>query len=233
MDYANYYWCTNYEQKTELPRIIQTQLDLKQYNIQGTIYRLDCNKCNQFVAIKVNDNILDINNSFQDKYENNWNEVKTNQERLIYYILCRIIYVELDTPKPEKLETPYDYADNFDIVLIRWENGIPIGFYTVKPKGTEVYSTNERYTMPVLDTAYIRSKYRNKGFGTEILFDMIKRFPNEDIGFSKPISDNMLKVLQKFLRNYKEYRLRFWEIADWDIYDSQKLIWFGVRDKLL
>jgi len=47
--------------------------------------------------------------------------------------------------------------------------------------------------MPVVDTAYIRSEYRNRGFGTEILFDVIKRFPNEDIGFSKPISSGMLK----------------------------------------
>lgn len=125
--------------------------------------------------------------------------------------------------------------------------------------GTEVYSTKEKYTMPVLDTAYIRSPYRNKGFGSEILLDIIKRFPDEDIGFSKPISNDMLKgkeqiflrflyfntmimcfelniffiVLKNFLRNYKEYRLRFWEIADWDIYGSQKLIWFGVKDKFL
>ncbi|XP_035743399.1 soluble lamin-associated protein of 75 kDa-like isoform X2 [Vespa mandarinia] len=170
-----------------------TKLDLKRYNIQGIIHRLDCIKCNQFVAIKVNDDILNIDNSFNDKYENNWSEMKTNQERIIYYILCQIIYVEFDTPKPEKLETPYDYADKFDIVLIRWENGKPIGFYTVKPKGTEVYSTKEKYTMPVLDTAYIRSAYRNKGFGSEILLDIIKRFPDEDIGFSKPISNTMLK----------------------------------------
>lgn len=59
--------------------------------------------------------------------------------------------------------------------------------------GTEVYSTKEKYTMPVLDTAYIRSAYRNKGFGSEILLDIIKRFPDEDIGFSKPISNVMLK----------------------------------------
>lgn len=59
--------------------------------------------------------------------------------------------------------------------------------------GTEVHSTKENYTMPVLDTAYIRSAYRNKGFGSEILLDIIKRFPDEDIGFSKPISNVMLK----------------------------------------
>lgn len=47
--------------------------------------------------------------------------------------------------------------------------------------------------MPIVDTAYIRSEYRNRGFGMEILFDVTARFPNEDIGFSKPISKGMLK----------------------------------------
>jgi len=47
--------------------------------------------------------------------------------------------------------------------------------------------------MPVVDSAYIRSEYRNRGFGMEILSDVIVRFPNEDIGFSKPISIGMLR----------------------------------------
>jgi GNAT superfamily N-acetyltransferase len=59
--------------------------------------------------------------------------------------------------------------------------------------GTEVFSTKEKYVMPVVDTAYIRSEYRNRGFGTEILSDVIARFPDEDIGFSTPISSGMLK----------------------------------------
>lgn len=59
--------------------------------------------------------------------------------------------------------------------------------------GTEIFSTKERYMMPVVDTAYIRSEYRNRGFGMGILSDVIARFPNEDIGFSKPISSGMLR----------------------------------------
>lgn len=49
------------------------------------------------------------------------------------------------------------------------------------------------YRMPVVDTAYIRSGYRNRGFGTDILSDVVARFPNEDIGFSRPISNGMLR----------------------------------------
>lgn len=59
--------------------------------------------------------------------------------------------------------------------------------------GTEVSSIREGHGMPVVDTAYVRSEYRNRGFGTEILSDVIARFPNKDIGFSRPISSSMLK----------------------------------------
>lgn len=59
--------------------------------------------------------------------------------------------------------------------------------------------------MPIMDTAYIRSEYRNRGFGTEILSDMIARFPNEDIGFSKPISNGMLKSKYSTRVSYQIY----------------------------
>lgn len=127
------------------------------------------------------------------------------------------------------MESPFDFADESDIILLRWFHGKPIGFYTIKPKDTEIAITGERYPMPVVDTAYIRSEYRNRGFGSEILIDVTTRYPNEDVGFSKPISMGMLKVLKKFLIKNKKYRLRFWEIADCDVNGSQKLLWYRLR----
>lgn len=59
--------------------------------------------------------------------------------------------------------------------------------------------------MPVVDTAYIRSEYRNRGFGMGILFDVIARFPNEDIGFSKPISSGMLKSEYSASQRFKAF----------------------------
>ena len=47
--------------------------------------------------------------------------------------------------------------------------------------------------MPTIDTAYVRSQYRNQGIGLEILSDVIARFPIDDIAFSRPISDGMFK----------------------------------------
>lgn len=59
--------------------------------------------------------------------------------------------------------------------------------------------------MPIVDTAYVRSEYRNRGFGTEILSDVIARFPNEDIGFSKPISNGMLRSKYSTRVSYQIY----------------------------
>lgn len=67
--------CTKYLQSNELLEILETQLDLKNRNLEGLIYRLDCKLCNQFIAIKVNDDILDVNNPCNEKYDNCWREV--------------------------------------------------------------------------------------------------------------------------------------------------------------
>lgn len=202
-------------------------------NIQGNVRRIDCIDCKHFVAIMLNGEAIDVNNSYGDRLENRWLEVQTDRDKVLFYILSQIIYPNFDTPRPEKFESLYALPDEFDVVLLRWQGGKTIGFYTVKPTGTEVSSTRRRYTMPVVDTAYIRSEYRNQGFGTEILYDVIKRFPNEDIGFSKPISNGMLTILKKFLTSYKEYRLRFWQIADYDTEESQQLVWCRVKKATL
>ncbi|XP_025075528.1 soluble lamin-associated protein of 75 kDa-like isoform X2 [Pogonomyrmex barbatus] len=206
-----------------------TRLDLWSLNIQGDVSRLDCIDGNHFIAVTLNDKIIDINDTYCDRLEDGWREVQTDRDKVLFYTLSQIVYPEFDTPRPERLETLYALVDEPDVVMLRWQGGKAIGFYTVKPTGTEIFSTKERYMMPVVDTAYIRSEYRNQGFGTGILSDVITRFPNEDIGFSKPISSGMLKILKAFLTSRKEYRLRFWEIADCDIDGSQQLIWCSLK----
>ncbi|XP_012232893.2 soluble lamin-associated protein of 75 kDa-like [Linepithema humile] len=212
-------------------RIIQ--LDLWSLNIQDDVRRVDCIDGDHFVAITLKNKIIDVNDTYSDRLEDGWREVQTDRDKVIFYILSQIVYPNFDTPRPEKFESLYALVDEHDLVLLRWQGGKAVGFYTIKPTGTEIFSTKERYTMPVVDTAYIRSEYRNRGLGTEILFDVIKRFPNEDIGFSKPISSGMLKILKTFLSSHKEYRLHFWEIVDCDIGGSQQLIWCRLKKAAL
>ncbi|KAL0134876.1 hypothetical protein PUN28_001571 [Cardiocondyla obscurior] len=213
-------------------RYVQTKsvrLDLPSLNIQGDVCRIDCVDGDHFVAVTLNDEVIDVDRVYYDRLDDEWREVQTNRDKVLFYVLSQIVYPDFDTPQPDKLESLYALVDEFDVVFLRWQGGKAIGFYTVKPTGTEVFSTKERYVMPVVDTAYIRSEYRNQGFGTGILLDVITRFPNEDIGFSKPISNGMLKILKTFLMSRKEYRLHFWEVADCDISGSQQLVWCSLK----
>ncbi|XP_044020807.1 protein FAM169B-like [Aphidius gifuensis] len=155
--------------------------------------------------------------------------VQLNRDKILYYILSQIIYPQIDTPKKDKYECYYDYCDKNDDVYLRWLDGKPVGFYTIKHKGTEIISCEKIYQMNTIDTAYIRSEYRNQGLGIEILHDVIKHYQDQDIGFSKPISDGMFQVLKKFLIKQKEYRLRFWEIEDGGTEGSAKLVWFILK----
>jgi len=184
-------------------------------NIQGDVRRIDCIDGDHFIAVTLNDEIIDVDDACCDRLDDEWREGQTDRDKVLFYTLSQIVYPIFDTPRPEKLESLYALAGEPDVVLLRWQGGKAIGFYTVKPTGnyvtldkfrkrrgitsliicldTEIFSTKERYMMPVVDSAYIRSEYRNQGFGMGILSDVIVRFPNEDIGFSKPISIGMLR----------------------------------------
>ncbi|KAK0081526.1 hypothetical protein PV325_012010 [Microctonus aethiopoides] len=214
----------------DIKLICYHKLDVETLNIQGNIRRIDCKVCKNFIAIAENETIINIDKII-DNSQNGWKKVRSNREKIIYYALSQIIYPEIDKPEKEKYEAIYDYADNVDEILIRWINGRPIGFYTVKLKGTEIYGSTDKYSMNTLDTAYIRSQYRNCGFGMEILYDIVNRHSDQDIGFSKPISYGMLQVLNKFLTAHKECRLRFWEIENGGIEGSIKLVWFIIQRK--
>ncbi|XP_044576530.1 soluble lamin-associated protein of 75 kDa-like [Cotesia glomerata] len=200
-------------------------------NINDKIQRIDCKLCKNFIAI-INDNkVVNIDEKFNGCTENSWKKVINVQDKIIYYILSQIIYRESDTPRQDKFESIYDYADDKDEIFLKWFDSKPVGFYTIKPKGTEIDRINE-YSMTTLDTAYIRSQYRNQGLGSEIIYDIIKRYPNEDIGFSIPISYGMLRILNKFLIKHREYRRSFWEIQNGGNEGSVKLIWFILRNQL-
>ncbi|XP_015608071.2 soluble lamin-associated protein of 75 kDa isoform X2 [Cephus cinctus] len=209
---------------------VQTRhVQLSEYFMPGNIFRLDCNICATFIAVKDNNNdIVAVDEIINDNIDNSWREADTRRERIIYYILCQIIYPELDTPRIDKFESLYDLADPCDKIILKWLGGKAIGFYTIKPKGTEIRVTKEKYEMHTLDTAYIRSQYRNRGFGLELLSDLVRRFPNEDIGFSRPISN----VLTRFLSERKECRLHFWEVEGVGDEGRRKLIWFLLKKRI-
>jgi hypothetical protein len=104
-------------------------------SIHGDVYRVDCVDSDHFIAVTLNDEIIDINNTYSDRFQDKWQEVQTDRDIVLFYILSQIIYPDFDTPRPEKFESPYALVDKHDVILLRWQGGKAIGFYTVKPTG--------------------------------------------------------------------------------------------------
>jgi len=111
------------------------RIDLRSLNIHGDVYRVDCVDSDHFIAATLNNEIIDINNTYSDRFEDKWQEAQTDRDIVLFYILSQIIYPDFDTPRPEKFESPYALVDKHDVILLRWQGGKAIGFYTVKPTG--------------------------------------------------------------------------------------------------
>ncbi|XP_034943254.1 soluble lamin-associated protein of 75 kDa-like [Chelonus insularis] len=205
------------------------QLNIKLIDNIKNVQRINCKICKTFIGVTEKHIIINIDTTVNTYNENGWKKANSDRDKIVYYILSQIIYPEMDHPVKDKFESIYDCADETDDIYLRWKQGIPVGFYTVKRKGTKIFNTPYAYSMNTLDTAYIRSKFRNKGLGLEILYNVIENYPNDDIGFSKPISEGMLRLLHKFLSKHKEFRLSFWEIENGGIEGSAKLIWFNLK----
>lgn len=163
-----------------------------------------------------------------DNRSSGWHSVDDASDILAHYALSQIIYRRCEGPRIEKNECAFDLPDENDAVRILWKNGKAIGFYTLKLKGTYVEQRHEFYEMVTLDTAYISSDYRRSGFGISILEDIYKNHPNEDIGFSSPIAQPMLKVIEKFIGYYPEMKYKLWQITDAGCEGSKKLVWFTI-----
>jgi len=107
-------------------------------NIHGDVYRVDCDS-DHFIAVTLNNEIIDINDTYSDRFQDKWQEAQTDRDIVLFYILSQIIYPDFDTPRAEKFESLYALVDKHDVILLRWQGGKAIGFYTVKPTGNYRY----------------------------------------------------------------------------------------------
>ncbi|XP_058011962.1 uncharacterized protein LOC131184546 isoform X6 [Ahaetulla prasina] len=90
--------------------------------------------------------------------------------------------------------------------------------------------TSQCYMLPVLDTMFVRKKFRRHGLGMKMLQDFCQSFPSEEaLGLSCPLSAEMEKVCQKFLETYPKQQPRLWEVeapGDW----TQRVnIWLKIQ----
>ncbi|XP_036741975.2 soluble lamin-associated protein of 75 kDa isoform X1 [Manis pentadactyla] len=137
-------------------------------------------------------------------------QVRTLGERVVLYVLNRIIYRKQEM---ERNEIPFLCHSGTDYAKILWKRGEAIGFYSVKPTGSICASfLTQSYQLPVLDTMFIRKKYRGKDFGLHMLEDFVDSFTEDALGLRYPLSSLMYTACKEYFEKYPGDNELLWEV---------------------
>ncbi|XP_035409546.1 soluble lamin-associated protein of 75 kDa isoform X1 [Cygnus atratus] len=127
-------------------------------------------------------------------------QVKSVGERVVLYVLNRIIYRKKEI---ERNEVPFLCHSSNDYAKILWRKGEAIGFYSVKPKGSVCSSyISKCYQLPVLDTMFVRKKHRGKDLGLMMLEDFVDSFTEDTLGLRYPLSTFMCIACKQYFEKY-------------------------------
>ncbi|NXJ50946.1 F169A protein, partial [Spizaetus tyrannus] len=141
-------------------------------------------------------------------------QVKSVGERIVLYVLNRIIYRKQEM---ERNEIPFLCHGSNDYAKIMWKKGEAIGFYSVKPTGSVCNSYHgQSYQLPVLDTMFVRKKHRGRDSGLIMLEDFVHSFSADSLGLRYPLSSFMytgkLFSCKQYLEKYPEDHNLLWEV---------------------
>ncbi|KFQ97589.1 Soluble lamin-associated protein of 75 kDa [Nipponia nippon] len=143
-------------------------------------------------------------------------QVKSVGERVVLYVLNRIIY---RTQEMGRNEIPFLCHGSNHYAKIMWKKGEAIGFYSVKPTGSVCSSYgSQTYLLPVLDTMFVRKKHRGKDSGLIMLEDFVDSFTEDCLGLRYPLSafivffSYVCSACKQYLEKYPgDYNL-LWEV---------------------
>ncbi|XP_006167852.1 LOW QUALITY PROTEIN: soluble lamin-associated protein of 75 kDa [Tupaia chinensis] len=137
-------------------------------------------------------------------------QVSTLGERVVLYVLNRIIYRKQEM---ERNEIPFLCHSSTDYAKILWKKGEAIGFYSVKPTGSMCTSfLTQSYQLPVLDTMFVRKKYRGRDFGLNMLEDFVDSFTEDALGLRYPLSSLMCTACKQYFEKYPGDHELLWEV---------------------
>ncbi|NXB73211.1 F169A protein, partial [Donacobius atricapilla] len=148
-------------------------------------------------------------------------QVKSVGERIVLYVLNRIIY---RTQEMEKTDTPFLCHGSSHYAKIMWKKGEAIGFYSVKPTGSVCSSLlHQKYKLPVLDSMFVRKKHRGKDSGLIMLEDFVDSFTEEPLGLRYPLSSFVVfscvcSAAKQYLEKYPGDKNLLWQVeggGDW------------------
>ncbi|KAL0978999.1 hypothetical protein UPYG_G00179100 [Umbra pygmaea] len=138
-------------------------------------------------------------------------EVKSLGERIVLYILNRVVY---RTKEIASDEIPFLCHGENDMAKIIWKDGQAVGFYSVKPSGSLCSSfLTQCYQLPVMDSIFVRKCHRGNSLGLQMLEDFVDTFKEDCLGLKYPLSKAMYKVCEKYLSLYPGDRDMLWEVT--------------------
>ncbi|XP_037228332.1 soluble lamin-associated protein of 75 kDa-like [Falco rusticolus] len=137
-------------------------------------------------------------------------QVKSVGERVVLYVLNRIIY---RTREIARNEIPFLCHGSNDYAKIMWKKGEAIGFYSVKPAGSICsFSLTQTYRLPVLDTMFVRKKHRGKDFELIVLEDFVDSFTDDALGLRYPLSSFVYIACKHYLEKHPGHHNLLWEV---------------------
>uniref|UniRef100_A0A8C6WP05 Family with sequence similarity 169 member Aa n=1 Tax=Neogobius melanostomus TaxID=47308 RepID=A0A8C6WP05_9GOBI len=137
-------------------------------------------------------------------------QVETLGERIVLYVLNRIVY---RVQERNSDEPPFLCHGAKDFAKILWQNGEAVGFYSVKPTGSSCSSFSSRtYPLPVMDSIFVRKCHRGNGLGLHMLEDYVDNFKDDCLGLKYPLTTAMYKVCQSYLCSYPGDAELLWEV---------------------
>ncbi|XP_053911289.1 soluble lamin-associated protein of 75 kDa isoform X2 [Cuculus canorus] len=158
-------------------------------------------------------------------------QVKSVGERVVLYVLNRIIY---RTQEMERNEIPFLCHGRNDYAKIMWKKGEAIGFYSVKPTGSICSSfRGQNYMLPVLDTMFVRKKYRGKDCGLIMLEDFVDSFSEGSLGLRYPLSSFMYTACKQYLEKYPGDHNLLWEVEGPGCWFQRKSVMSRVQGEKL
>ncbi|MBN3312347.1 F169B protein, partial [Atractosteus spatula] len=156
-------------------------------------------------------------------------QVRSIGERVVLFLLSQVVFGALERPVDEDIYfTPHPAGE---LGKILWRDGEAAGFYTIKRKGSLCDScTSQSYTLPVLDTLFVRRRWRRAGLALGMLEDFCSSFASEEaLGISCPISASMYQVCRKFLLAHEEQRDRLFEVEAPGGWSQRRSVWLQAR----
>lgn len=116
-----------------------------------------------------------------------------------------------------------DPLDDVDQVYLLWVKSKASGFVTLRECPVSVDKQDIGH---IVDTVFLRQSARSQGHVSNFVKGQLAT--DSDLGFSQPISNNMIKSLLKLAKKTPEFRERIW-LVDQDSDERQVLWWSAAK----